>query len=178
MVRNREAALGTAILIVLAFSACSSSADGDADTSIASESGSTQTEQPASVLWPDGASASTPDCQDASAAVVAAINDTIDDSMPGGGNRVEWITAHPDAELGKWLLTGVLPSTGSEGGYFVVWASSSNPIATDFSGDLVTVGSSTAAISSAPPLTPSYVGPSDMDDVPPSALACGQARSR
>jgi hypothetical protein len=161
-------------LLALALSACGAHASTGSDAGAATQGTPTSSEAPS--LWPDGASASTPDCQDASAATVAAINATIDNPLPGG-SQVEWIAAHPDPELNKWLLTGRLTTTGSEGGYFVVWASSADPTATDFAGDLVTVGGSTAAISSAPPLTPAYTGPSDMEDVPAAALACGQARS-
>lgn len=107
--------------------------------------------------------------------MVDAVNATITEpSTPG--DHIESLSAHADPELGKWLLSGVMPAPGSEGGYIVVWATTANPSAPTFEGELSSLGSS-GEISSAPPMTPGYVGKSDMDDVPAAALSCASRRT-
>ena len=135
--------------------------------------------------WPDGADASTPSCQDASAATLAVVNTSLHEASVANGtveSVLPWLSARPDTDLGTWTLTGLVENTetaqGTEGGYFVVFATGSDPTSPTFDGQISAVGSATAAVTTLPPLQPAYVGPTDMDDVPAGALACGTQRSR
>ena len=133
--------------------------------------------------WPDGASASTPPCQNASPAVLAAVNATIDNPLPDDPDAVSSLTASPDPDNAVWLLTGVIgtgtPSgsedetdteheTGTEG-YLVAWATTADPTLPTFSGALRSVGATTANLSSAPLL---QVPASAPGGLPSAALAC------
>jgi hypothetical protein len=172
MRRGLVPTLMAAALLMPVLSGCTATADS-ADPAAAPEP--TATASTATESWPDGASPKTPQCQDASPAVVDAVNASI--TTPSApGDHVEWLSAHADPDLGKWLLSGVITEAGSEGGYIVVWATSSDPTTADFDGDLSSLGAS-GGISSAPPMTPAYVGASDMEDVPPAALSCATMHS-
>jgi hypothetical protein len=124
--------------------------------------------------WPHGASAETPRCQDASAAAVSAVNETIDNPNPAEADGVEWLTATPDADHAVWLLTGLIDAPGSEGGYVVAWATVDDPTASDFTGDLRSVGGSAASISSAPVLQ--FADLKEPGSLPPAAFGCLASR--
>jgi hypothetical protein len=123
----------------------------------------------------DGASADTPECQDASPAVLAAVNATISNPLPGGSNTVPALTATPDPENAVWLLTGAIPSTSTAGGALVAWATTSDPTRPDFTGALRSVGSQTATVSSAPALQFTDAEPGGL---PPAALRCADTLPR
>jgi hypothetical protein len=93
-----------------------------------------------------------------------------------------WLSARPDRELGVWTLTGIVENAetalGTEGGYFVVWATESDPTAPDFLGQIYTVSGVASYLTHFGALEPAYVGPSDMEDVPAAALSCGTKRAR
>jgi hypothetical protein len=126
--------------------------------------------------YPDGASADTPDCQDASLAVLAAVNATIDNPLPGGSNTVPSLTATPDPEHAVWLLTGAIPSTSTAGGVLVSWATTGDPTQDPFDGNLRSVGSQTATVSSAPALQfPDVAAPGAL---PAAALHCAATLPR
>ena len=161
-------------------SGCSAGDAGDA------RSGSTPaaTATPTAAAWPDGADDATPSCQDASAATVSIVNDALRSTAAADGSVdtvLPWLSARPDRELGVWTLTGLVQNaqtaTGTEGGYFAVWATDLDPTAADFAGQVYTVGSSSASITHLDPLLPAYVGSSDMEDVPAAALRCGGDRA-
>lgn len=137
------------------------------------------------VDWPDGADASTPSCQDASAAALDVVNTSLHEASVANGtveSVLPWLSARPDTDLGTWTLTGLVENAqtaqGTEGGYFVVFATDSDPTSPTFDGQVSAVGGASAAVTTLPPLQPAYVGPTDMDDVPAGALACGTQRSR
>jgi len=134
--------------------------------------------------WPDGSDASTPSCQDASAAVLAVVNDSLHEASATNGtveSVLPWLSVHPDTDLKMWTLTGLVENTetqqGTEGGYFVVFATDSDPTPPTFDGEISALGVSTS-MTTLPPLEPAYVGPTDMDDVPPAALGCGTQRAK
>jgi hypothetical protein len=136
------------------------------------------------VPWPDGSDAETPSCQDASAAVLAVVNDSLHEASTTNGtveSVLPWLSAHPDTDLTLWTLTGLVENTetqqGTEGGYFVVFATDSDPTSPDFDGTISALGVATS-MTTLPPLEPAYVGPTDMDDVPPAALGCGTQRAK
>ena len=103
--------------------------------------------------YPDGATPDTPECQDASPAVVAAANATIDTPLPNGSATVPSpilsLAATPDPAHAVWLLTGSIASTPNADGYLVIWATTSDPTQPTFTGTLRSVGSTTATLSSA-----------------------------
>ena len=103
--------------------------------------------------YPDGATPDTPECQDASPAVVAAANATIDTPLPNGSATVPSpilsLSATPDPAHAVWLLTGSIASTPNADGYLVIWATTSDPTQPTFTGTLRSVGSTTATLSSA-----------------------------
>lgn len=105
----------------------------------------------ADLHWPEGASADTRRCSDASAATVAAVNTTITNPQPGEGVSVSELQAHPDPSAGVWILTGHI-SAGAGASIEVAWATIADPTAQDFSGGLRSVGEHAATISNAPPL--------------------------
>ncbi|WP_291053895.1 hypothetical protein [Herbiconiux sp.] len=123
----------------------------------------------------DGASADTPECQDVSPAVLAAVNATISNPLPGGSNTVPALTATPDPENAVWLLTGAIPSTSTAGGALVAWATTSDPTQPEFTGALRSVGSQTATVSSAPALQFTDAEPGGL---PPAALRCADTLPR
>lgn len=164
--------VGGVALVLVTLSGCASANGSGAVSAPAKQSEGAETTK----TWPQGATSNTPNCQPASEAVVNAVNSTIVNPLPGG-DTVEWVEAHPDPALGKWLLTGELKTLGSEASYFVVWATTADPTRADFDGDLAAVGSSASRVTSSPPLTPAYKGPTDTEDVPASALGCGTSHS-
>lgn len=133
--------------------------------------------------WPDGSDAKTPSCQDASAAVLAVVNDSLHEASATNGtveSVLPWLSARPDTDLKLWTLTGLVENTetqqGTEGGYFVVFTTDSDPTSPTFDGKISALGVATS-MTTLPPLEPAYIGPTDMDDVPPSALGCGTQRA-
>ena len=134
--------------------------------------------------WPDGADADTPSCQDASAKVLAVVNESLREASATNGtveSVLPWLSARPDPDLGVWTLTGLLENTetaqSTEGGYFVVFATEEDPTSPTFDGAVSALGAA-ASVTTLPPLEPAYVGASDMDDVPPAALRCGTQRAQ
>jgi hypothetical protein len=134
--------------------------------------------------WPDGSDATTPSCQDASAAVLAVVNDSLREASATNGtveSVLPWLSARPDTDLKLWTLTGLVENTetqqGTEGGYFVVFTTDSDPTSPTFDGKISALGVATS-MTTLPPLEPAYVGPSNMDDVPPAALGCGTQRAK
>jgi hypothetical protein len=130
--------------------------------------------------WPAGADAQTPECQDASAAVLAAANEAIRTAGAETGRAaapMPWLSAHADEDLGAWTLTGTTSyGPTSESGFFVVLASRDDPTSADFAGELFAVGGSAASTTGLPPLQPGYASTDPMDDVPGSALGCAEVR--
>lgn len=118
--------------------------------------------------YPEGASADTPLCQDASPATVAAVNATIENPAPGQSTSLERLIARPDPAHAVWLLTGVIETGGTEGGYYVAWATSSDPTQAEFTGTLRSLGNA-AQLSSAPALLLPDV---PRGELPAAALAC------
>ena len=103
----------------------------------------------------DSVGADTPGCQPASAAVVAAVNAAM--TVPDyGGDGVPYelqaLTATPDPDHAVWLLAGVVRDEGYTEGRILVWATTSDPTAEEFTGTLRSIGGQTAQISSAPAL--------------------------
>jgi len=134
--------------------------------------------------WPDGSDAKTPSCQDASAAVLAVVNDSLHEASATNGtveSVLPWLSARPDTDLKLWTLTGLVENTetqqGTEGGYFVVFVTDSDPTSPTFDGKISALGVATS-MTTLPSLEPAYVGPTDMDDVPPAALGCGTQRAK
>jgi len=134
--------------------------------------------------WPDGADADTPSCQDASAAVLAVVNESLREASATNStveSVLPWLSARPDPDLGVWTLTGLLENAetaqSTEGGYFVVFATKEDPTSPTFDGAVSALGAA-AGVTTLPPLEPAYIGASDMDDVPPAALRCGTQRSQ
>jgi hypothetical protein len=125
--------------------------------------------------YPDGASADTAACQGASAAVVSAVNATIVNPLPGGASSVGSLTAHPDPEHAVWLLTGAIASPPGAEGYLVSWATTGDPTRDAFDGNLRSVGSVTATLSSAPVL---QFPDAAAGGLPASALECAAALPR
>ena len=161
-------------------------ASGCAATSGSSPASSTPTASasPAASEWPDGADDDTPACQDASAATLEVVNDALRSTSAEDGlveTVLPWLSARPDRELGVWTLTGVVANAetdvGTEGGFFVVWATETDPTDADFSGEVYTVSGVGGYLTGLPPLEPAYVGPSDMEDAPAAALNCGMRRT-
>jgi hypothetical protein len=129
----------------------------------------------ADLHYPDGASADTADCQKASAAVISAVNATIVNPLPGGASSVASLTAHPDPEHAVWLLTGAIASTPGAEGYLVSWATTGDPTRDAFEGNLRSVGSVTATLSSAPVL---QFPDAAVGGLPASALECAATMPR
>ena len=131
--------------------------------------------------WPTGADGDTPSCRDASSAVLTTVNESILDTASANGtvmSALPWLSADPDPDLGKWTLTGLVETAqGTEGGYFVVFATADDPTSPAFDGAVFALGAATG-VTNLPPLEPAYVGPTDMDDVPPAALSCGTQRAQ
>ncbi|MFB2556992.1 hypothetical protein [Herbiconiux liangxiaofengii] len=118
----------------------------------------------------DGAGPDTPECQPASAAVMAAVNATISNPLPGGANAVDALLATPDPEHAVWLLAGTIPSTSTAGGYVVAWATTTDPTTETFDGVLRSVGGTTSTVSSATGLQfPDWGQPGGF---PPAVLEC------
>lgn len=126
-------------------------------------------------LYPQGASADTPECQEASAAVVAAVNATFDDQTPRAASGIDRLVASPDTDHAVWILTGVVPSTSSAGGYVVVWATTGDPTDETFDGNLRSIGSSTATVSTAPSLQ--FADVDAPFELPEAALRCAPVLS-
>lgn len=127
-------------------------------------------------LYPQGASAETPECQSASPATVAAVNATFDDPTPRDASGVDRLVASPDPDHAVWMLTGVIPSTSGSEGYLVAWATTVDPTQEVFEGALRSIGGVTATMSSAPALQFADVG--EAGGLPPSAMRCLPALSR
>jgi hypothetical protein len=149
--------------------ATSSPSSGSDGSGSAADAGS------ADLHYPDGASADTADCQKASAAVISAVNATIVNPLPGGASSVASLTAHPDPEHAVWLLTGAIASTPGAEGYLVSWATTGDPTRDAFEGNLRSVGSVTATLSSAPVL---QFPDAAVGGLPASALECAAALPR
>ncbi|SDZ16421.1 hypothetical protein [Herbiconiux ginsengi] len=154
--------LGCVVVLASALAGCTAGpaatvAERATETPAPSSSSSLDSSSDA-LHYPSGASADTPECQDASSAVLAAVNATIDNPLPGGSNTVPSLTATPDPEHAVWLLIGAIPSTGTAGGFVVAWATTGDPTRETFEGNLRSVGSPTATVSSAPALQFADVG--------------------
>jgi len=126
--------------------------------------------------YPQGASADTPECQDASAAVVAAVNATFDDPTTRDASGVDRLVASPDPDHAVWLLTGVIPSTSGSEGYLVAWATTADPTAETFEGALRSIGGVTATMSSAPSLQ--FADIAEPGGFPVAATRCAPQLSR
>ncbi|GAA2227410.1 hypothetical protein N1031_03035 [Herbiconiux moechotypicola] len=123
--------------------------------------------------YPDGADATTPACQPASAAVVTAVNAamTPPDYHPEGTPLwVSSLTAAPDPEHAVWLLSGTVRQDSTTDGYVVAWATTADPTLDDFDAPLRSIGYATAAITSAPALQ--FADGDVAGGLPPAALAC------
>jgi hypothetical protein len=120
--------------------------------------------------FPEGASADTPDCQDASADTLAAVNATIVSSFPGQAESVQRLVAHPDPENAVWFLTGALTSTTGSEPFLVTWATTSEPTRPGFTGTIRAIGGTTASVSTALPLQ--LVAPDSEGGPPAAALLC------
>jgi hypothetical protein len=169
-----------AVTLLAALSGCASADDSTGDPSIPTA----EAVVPAESTWPDGADEDTPACQDASAATLAIVNDSLHAAAAERGlveTTLPWLSASPDDELGVWTLTGIIENEqtalGSEGGYLAAWATDTDPTAEDFAGAVYTISGVSVGLTTLPPLVPAYVGASDMDDTPPHALACGMQRA-
>jgi hypothetical protein len=180
----QKKALATLVALVAVTGLLSSCASTAPATGTPSEEASATSAAQASdgtEEWPAGADADTPSCQDASSAVLAVVNDSLLQTASSNGtvmSALPWLSAHPDPDLGTWTLTGLVEtSQGTEGGYFVVFATADDPTSPAFDGAVFALGAATG-VTNLPPLEPAYVGPTDMDDVPPAALSCGTQRSQ
>jgi hypothetical protein len=180
----KKRALGTLVaLVAIAGSLTSCASTAPASRTPSQEASATSVAQPSdgTEKWPAGADTDTPACQDASSAVLAVVNTSLLQTASSNGtvmSALPWLSAHPDPDLGKWTLTGLVETTqGTEGGYFVVFATSDDPTSPAFDGAVFSLGAATG-LTTLPPLEPAYVGPTDMDDVPPTALSCGTQRSQ
>lgn len=188
MSKKNEGAAALAVLTVVGGLLLTGCASGNAAAGAPSQTSSPQAAVGTGAGgddWPDGADASTPACQDASAATLAVVNTSLHEASVANGtveSVLPWLSARPDTDLGTWTLTGLVENAqtaqGTEGGYFVVFATGSDPTSPTFDGQVSAVGGASAAVTTLPPLQPAYVGPTDMDDVPAGALACGTQRSR
>ncbi|WP_188509146.1 hypothetical protein [Conyzicola nivalis] len=135
--------------------------------------------------WPAGADDDTPECQDASAATLAIVNESLHTVAVEDGlveSVLHWLSARPDRELGVWTLTGLIENEqtarGTEGGYFAVWATRGDPTSATFDDPIFWVSGVASSLTRFGPLLPAYVGASDMEDVPPAAIGCGTTRAR
>jgi hypothetical protein len=170
-----------AVVLAAALAGCTgvpavSDAAASASASAPAESSASASSSSDALHYPDGASADTPECQDASASVVAAVNATIDNPLPGGSNSVTGLSTTPDPEHAVWLLSGVIASTASAGGYLVSWATTADPTVDVFEGNLRSVGGTTANLSSAPVLQfPDGAAPGGL---PAAALTCASGMPR
>ncbi|MFB2598129.1 hypothetical protein ACEXQE_10085 [Herbiconiux sp. P17] len=180
--RRHRAAMGVGcVILAAALAGCTagSAASDAAATSPASSAASSSAgvvDESDDLHYPDGASADTPECQDASSAVLTAVNATIDNPLPGGAGSVEALTATPDPEHAVWLLTGAIASTPGAEGYLVSWATTADPTQDPFTRNLRSVGSQTATVSSAPVLQfPDVAAPGAF---PAAALHCAPTLPR
>ncbi|QJU55584.1 hypothetical protein SCB71_00655 [Herbiconiux sp. KACC 21604] len=127
----------------------------------------------------DGADSSTPACQPASAATLAAVNATM--TRPsyhpeGDPFTMLSLTAAPDPEHAVWLLVGTLPTGTSSDPHLVAWATTTDPTRDTFDGALRSLSGTTTQISSAPALLlPDLPGPGSL---PAPALACAASPTR
>jgi hypothetical protein len=165
------------VAVVVLVSGCASATGAGGATAP-----STPTQTADGDRWPDGADENTPPCQDASAATLAVVNEAVHAASAEDGTvetTLPWLSVRPDTELGVWTLTGLVvnesTAQGTEGGYFVVWATADDPTSPTFSGTVLTVGGSAGLLAHLPPLLPAYVGPMDADS-PAAALKCGTQR--
>jgi hypothetical protein len=181
--RTRAAALAALMLVGgLTLTGCASEATATAP--LATTMPTSGDAQGSDDARPDGSDAKTPSCQDASSAVLAVVNDSLREAALTNGTVepvLPWLSARPDTDLELWTLTGLVEDTetqqGTEGGYFVVFATDSDPTSPTFDGKISALGVATS-MTTLPPLEPAYIGPTDMDDVPPAALGCGTQRAK
>ena len=157
---RRAGALG-ALLLVIGLAGC-----GQAVAPSESSSSSTSGAQPSD---PSGAPSGQV-CAVASAAAIAAVNDTV--VAKGKGNSVPKLTSWADPAARAWWLVGVIAGpTGGSDAVLGMWSTASDPTQESFSGAVYAIDGGAQGLSTAPINTIVTLNP---DDVP--AIGCWDSK--